>query len=146
MRSLILLLAALGSCAAQDSIALPRLKRAAGRETVFVRLTDGDSAWGRLQSVDTNARTLTLQGSDLRRTLNCPAIQSIEFEPRSRRNKRGFTRSLIHALTLPLMIGLMYEVESYAVFAVWPGSYVWGGPVSDALVKKRTTTFRVRCQ
>ena len=146
MRTLILFLMAVAPGVAQDSIVLAKLKKAVGRETVMIRLGTGEEFSGRLHQVDINSRTLTFGSRRQPRTISCDAINTLAFEPRDRRRFRGRLYSFVAVMSLPVAIALLFETGGMATIPwLWPGGYVWGWPLSHAVVKRKTEAFRVDC-
>ena len=147
MRTLFLLLMAVAPGVAQDSITLAKLKKAVGRETVMIRLATGEEFYSRLHQVDINLRTLTFGSRRQPRTISCDTISTLAFEPRDRRRFRSRFYSGVAMLSFPVAIALLFETGG-AVAAIpwlWPGGYVWGWPLSHAVVKRKTEAFRVDC-
>ena len=147
MRTLILLLMAVAPGVAEDSIALVKLKKAAGRETVMIRLATGEEFSSRLRKVDINGRTLTFGTRRQPRAVACSTISTLAFEPRDRRRFRSRFYSCVAVLSLPVAIALLFETGGTvaAIPWLWPGGYVWGWPLSHAVVKRKTEAFRVDC-
>lgn len=146
MRTLILLLMAVAPGVAQDSIALAKLKKAVGRETVMIRLATGEEFYSRLRQVDINGRTLTFGSRRQPHVVSCDAISTLAFEPRDRRRFRSRFYSCVAVLSFPVAIALLFETGGVATIPwLWPGGYVWGWPLSHAVVKRKTEAFRVDC-
>ena len=147
MRTLILLLMAVAPGVAQDSITLVKLKKAIGRDTVMIRLATGEEFSSRLRKVDINSRTLTFGNRRQPHVVSCAVISTLAFEPRERRKKRNKLYSMFANTTLPVAIVLLVSGSTYGIATplLWPGGYVWGWPLSHAVVKRKTEAFRVDC-
>ena len=133
---------------AQESIDLSHLKKDIGRQSVTVRTTGGELFSGRLLKIDPNA-SLTFKENNQQRSVSCSAIEALEFESRSRRRKRSRLYSGFANLTLPVVIVVSVTPSlgaSAPLLLLWPGSFAWGKPLSNAIIKRKTAMFRVTCR
>lgn len=149
MRTLILFLMAVGPALAQDSIALAKLKKAVGRETVMIRLGTGEEFSGRLHQVDINGRILTFGSRRQPRTISCDDISTLAFEPRERRKKRNRVYTAFASYTIPVAIVLLVSGSTAGIATaplLWPGSIAWGWPLSHGVVERKAIAFPIDCR
>ena len=149
MRTLILLLMAVAPGVAEDSIALVKLKKAAGRETVMIRLATGEEFSSRLRKVDINGRTLTFGTRRQPRAVACSTINTLAFEPRDRRRRRTRLYSAFANATIPVAIVLLVSGSTFGIATaplLWPGGIAWGWPLSHGLIERKTEAFPIDCR